>query len=143
MKRKVLSVWLVAMLLAVVVALWPAENLRSTSPVRLGAVVDGWTQVHPRRLAATIDALEERNNLQQRGVLVDLGGQQMDPILRPRVRAVRRTARGPPSALVGDVRERGPRSERRKHAERTDDGEVAGDAARRHGHRMAGATTKP
>jgi hypothetical protein len=94
-KRKVLLVWLVAMLLAVVVAVWRAESQRSTEPVQLG-LVDGGAELHLSRLATTIEALKEGHSIEQQGGLVELGGQQMDPIQRPRVRAVRRTARGPP-----------------------------------------------
>jgi hypothetical protein len=96
-KRKVVWGWLTAMLLAVVVALWPAES-RSRSrmdPVRL-CVVEGEIEEHPRRLAAIIEAVEEGRGFAQRDALVEIGGQHLDPIHRRRVRAVRPSARGPP-----------------------------------------------
>ncbi len=92
----VVKVWLVAMLLAVVVTLWPGDSRRSTDLVRLGVVIDGGIEEHAPRLATTLEAPEERASILRRGALVELGGQQVEPIQRPRVRAVRRTARGPP-----------------------------------------------
>ena len=96
MKSKTAMVWLVAMLVAMVIALSPARSLRRLDAVRLGVVVDGGSEEHPPRLATTIEALEEGNSIQQRGALVEVGGQQVEPAQRPRVRRVRRTARGPP-----------------------------------------------
>ncbi len=91
MKSKTVMVWLVAMLVAMVIALSPARSWRSLDVVRLGVVVDGGSEEHPPRLATTIEALE--GNSIQRGALVEVGGQQVQ---WPRVRPVRRTARGPP-----------------------------------------------
>ncbi len=96
MKRKVVWVWLAAMLLAVMVALRPAEGRRSTDPVRLGVMADTGIEERAPRLAATIEALEEGTSILTRGAVVESGGQQVARIHRPRVRAVRRTARGPP-----------------------------------------------
>ena len=98
MKRKVVWGWLAAMLLAVAVALWPAES-RSRSrmdPVRLGVVVEGEIEEHPRRLATTIKAVEEGRGFVRRDALIEIGGQHLEPIHRRRVRAVRPSARGPP-----------------------------------------------
>ena len=89
-------VWLMAMLLAVMVAVWPAESRRSTGPVLLGAVVDGGTEEDQPRLATTVEALEEGLGILRRGALVENGGPQVESIQRPRVCTVRRTARGPP-----------------------------------------------
>ena len=96
MKRKVVWVWLAAMLLAVMVALWPAESRRSTDPVRLGVMVAGGIEEHAPRLAATIEVLDECTSIVRRGALVRIGREQVEPIHRLRVRVVRRTARGPP-----------------------------------------------
>src|SRR5271154_1162393 len=57
MKRGIVLVWLMAMLLAVMVAVWPAESRRGTDPVLLEAVVDGGTEEHRPRLATTVEAL--------------------------------------------------------------------------------------
>jgi hypothetical protein len=95
-KSKTVVVWLVAMLVAMVIALSPARSLSSLDAVRLGVVVDGGSEEHPPRLATTIEALEEGNSIQQRGALIEVGVQQVEPGQRPRVRPVRRTARGPP-----------------------------------------------
>jgi hypothetical protein len=94
-KRKVVLVWLVAVLL-VVVALWHTQSRRSTDLVRLGVVVDGGIEEHPPRLATAIEALGEGTCIVRRGAVVEMGGHPVEPIQRPRVRAVRRTARGPP-----------------------------------------------
>jgi hypothetical protein len=96
MKRGIVWVWLMAMLLAAMVAVWPAESPRSTGPVLPGAVVDGGAEEHPLRLATTVEAREEGLRILRRGVLVEIGGQQVESIQRPRVCTVRRTARGPP-----------------------------------------------
>lgn len=99
MKRKVVWGWLAAMLLAVVVvALWPAESRsrRQMEPVRLGVVVEGEIDRHPRRLATTIEAVEEGRGFVRRDALIEIGGQHLEPIPRLRVRAVRPSARGPP-----------------------------------------------
>ena len=96
MKSKTVMVWLVAMLLAMAIALRPARSRRSLDAVRLGVVVDGGSEEHAPRLATTMEALAEGNNIQQRGALVEVGGQQVEPVQRPRVRPVRRAARGPP-----------------------------------------------
>jgi hypothetical protein len=96
-KSKTVMVWLVAMLVAMVIALSPARSRRSFDAVRLGVVVDGGSKEHPPRLATTIEALEG-NSIQQRGVLVEVGRQQVEPVQRTRVRPVRRTARGPPES---------------------------------------------
>ena len=96
MKRKVVWGWVAAMLLAVVVALWPAESRSSMDPVRLGVVVDGEIEEHLRRLATTIEAVEEGRGFVRRDALVEIGGQHPEPIHRLRVRAVRPSARGPP-----------------------------------------------
>jgi hypothetical protein len=102
MKRRIVWVWLMAMLLAV----WPAESWRSTDPVLLGAVVDGGTEEHPPRLATTVAALEEGIGILRRGALVEIGGQQVESIQRPRACTVRRTARGPPRwSVVGEVQD--------------------------------------
>jgi hypothetical protein len=103
MKRGIVLVWLMAMLLAVMAAVWPVESLRSTEPVLLGAVVEGGTEEHQPRLATTVEALEEGMRILRRGALVEIGGQQIVSIQRPRVCTVRRTARGPPV----DARRRG------------------------------------
>jgi hypothetical protein len=95
-KRKVVWVWLAAMLLAVVVALWPAESRLSIDPVRLGVVVEGAVEEHPRRLATTIEALEGGCRFVWRDALVEVGGPHLEPIHRPRVRAGCPSARGPP-----------------------------------------------
>jgi len=97
-KRKVVWGWLAAMLLAVVVALWPAESRSRSSmdPVRLGVVVEGEIEEHPRRLATTIEAVEEGRGFVRRGALVEIGGEHLDPTHRLRIRAVRPSARGPP-----------------------------------------------
>jgi hypothetical protein len=89
-------VWL-AVMLAVMVGLWSAERRRSLAGVRLGVVVAGGTEEHRPRLATTIETLEEGNSLPPRGALVEVGGQQVEPVPRPCVRPVRRTARGPPA----------------------------------------------
>jgi hypothetical protein len=96
MKRGIVLVWLMAMLLAVIAAVWPAESRRSTDPVLRGAVVDGGTEEHQPRLPTTVEALEEGIGILRRGALVEIGGQQVESIQRPRVCTVRRTARGPP-----------------------------------------------
>jgi|HubBroStandDraft_6_1064221.scaffolds.fasta_scaffold1779769_1 hypothetical protein len=96
MKRGVVLVWLMAMLLAVMVAVWPAESRRSTEPVLLRAIVDGGTEEHQPRLATTVEAPEEGISTLRRGVLDEIGEQQVESIRRPRVCTVRRTARGPP-----------------------------------------------
>jgi hypothetical protein len=96
MERGVVLVWLMAMLLAVMVAVWPAESRRSADPVLLGAVVDAGNEEHRPRLATTVEALEEGLRILRRGALVEIGGQQIESIQRPRVCTVRRTARGPP-----------------------------------------------
>ena len=96
MKRGLVLVWLMAMLLAVMVAVRPAESRRSTDRVLLGAVVDGGTEEHQPRLATTVETLKEGILLLRRGALVELGGQQVESSQRPRVCTVRRTARGPP-----------------------------------------------
>jgi hypothetical protein len=88
--------WLATMLLAVVVAMWTARSRRSTDPMRLGVVVDGGIEEHPPTLVTTIEALEENTRIVRRGALVEIGGQHVEPTQRPRVREVRRTARGPP-----------------------------------------------
>jgi len=104
-KSKTAMVWLVAMLLAVVVALWPAERPRNLDAVRLGVMVDGGIE----ELATTIEAMEKGNSIRQRDALIEVGGQQVEPVQRPRVRTVRRTARGPPGeGVVGNARERRP-----------------------------------
>jgi hypothetical protein len=95
-KRKVVWVRLAAMLLAVVVALWPAESRRGIDPVRLGVVVEGEIEDHSRRLATTIEALKEGHGFVRHDALVEIGGQHLEPIHRPRVHAVRTSARGPP-----------------------------------------------
>jgi hypothetical protein len=94
-KRRIVLLWLVTMLLAVVVTMWPARSRRSTDPMQLGVVVDGGIE-HPPTLVTTIEALEENTRIVRRGALVEIGGQQVEPTQRPRVREVRRTARGPP-----------------------------------------------
>jgi hypothetical protein len=94
-KSKTVMVWLVAMLVAMVIALSPARSWGNLDVVRLGVVVDGGSEEHPPRLATTIEALEG-NSIQERGALVEVGGQQVERVQRPRVRPVRRTARGPP-----------------------------------------------
>jgi hypothetical protein len=97
MKRGLVLVWLMAMLLAVMVAVRPAESRRSTDHVLLGAVVDGGTEEHQPRLATTVETLKEGILLLlRRGALVEIGGQQVESSQRPRVCTVRRTARGPP-----------------------------------------------
>lgn len=96
MKRKTVMVWLVAMLVAMAIVLSPARSLRSLDAVRLGVVGDRGSEERPPRLATTIEALEEGNSIHQCGALVEVGGQQVEPVQRPRVRPVRRTARGPP-----------------------------------------------
>ena len=106
MKRGTVLVWLMAMLLAVRVAVWPAARRRSTDSEVLGVVVDGGTEDHPPRLATTVEALEEGISTLRRGALlalVEIGGQQAESIQRPRVCTVRRTARGPPVSVVGEV----------------------------------------
>jgi hypothetical protein len=95
-KRRIVLLWLAAMLLAVVVAMWPARSRRSTDPVRLGVVVDGGIEEHPPTLVTTIEALEADTRVVRRGALIEIGGQQVEPTQRRRVREVRRTARGPP-----------------------------------------------
>jgi len=102
MKRGIVLVWLMAMLLAVMVAVWPAESRRGTDPVLLEAVVDGGTEEHRPRLATTVEALEEGISILRRGALVEIGEQQVGAIQRPRVCTVRRTARGPPMSVVGE-----------------------------------------
>jgi len=96
MKRGIVWVWWMAMLRAVMVAMWPAESRRSTDPVWLGAVVDGGIEEHPPRLATLVEALEEGLRILRRGALVAIGGQKVESIQRPRVCTVRRSARGPP-----------------------------------------------
>jgi hypothetical protein len=96
MRRGIVWVWWMALLLAVMVAVWPAESRCSAERVLLGAVVDGGTQEHPPRLATTVEALEEGIRILRRGALVEIGEQQVESIQRPRVCTVRRTARGPP-----------------------------------------------
>jgi hypothetical protein len=96
MKRGIVWVWWMAMLLVVMIAVWPAESRRSTAPVLLGAVVNGGTEEPPPRHATTVAALEEGIGILRRGALVAIGGQQVESIQRPRVCTVRRTARGPP-----------------------------------------------
>jgi hypothetical protein len=91
-KSKTAMVWLVAMLVAMVIALCPVRSRGSVDAVRLGVVVEE----HPPKLATTIEVLEEGDSIQPRGALVEVGGQQVEPVQRPRVRPVRRTARGPP-----------------------------------------------
>jgi hypothetical protein len=104
-KSKRVMVWLVAMLLAVMVALWPDERPRSLDAVRLGVMVDGGLE----ELATTIEAMEEGNSILPRDALIEVGGQQVELVQRPRVCTVRRTARGPPGeGVVGDARERRP-----------------------------------
>jgi hypothetical protein len=101
-KRRIVLLWLAAMLLAMVVAMWPARSRRSIDPVRLGVVVDGGIEEHPPALVTTI----EDTRIVRRGALVEIGGQQVEPTQRRRVREVPRTARGPPGvSVVGDVRE--------------------------------------
>ena len=99
MKRRIVWLWLLAMLLAVMVAMWPAESRRSTDPVSLGAVIDGGIEEHSPRLV-TIEAMERA--IGPCGVVHSSRSarQQVEPIQRPRVRAVRRTARGPPGSVV-------------------------------------------
>jgi len=97
MKRGIVLVWLMAILLAVMVAVWPVERRRSTDPVLLGAVVDGGTVEHQPRLATSVEALGEVGRIMRRGALVEIGGQQVGSIQWPRVCTVRRTARGPPA----------------------------------------------
>ena len=96
MKRGIVLVWLMAMLLAVMVAVWSAESRRTTDPALLGAVVDGGTEEHQPRLATTVEAMEEGISILRRGAPVEIGGQQVESIERHRVCTVRRTARGPP-----------------------------------------------
>jgi hypothetical protein len=98
MKRGIVLVWLMAMLLAVMVAVWPVESRRSTDPVLLGAVLDGGTVEHPPRLATTVEALEKGISILRRGALVEIGGKHVESIQWPHVCTVRRTARGPPVA---------------------------------------------
>jgi hypothetical protein len=94
------------MLLAVVVALWPAESRSGMDPVRLGVVVEGEIEAYPRTLTTTIEVVEEGRGFAWRDALVEIGGQHLDPIHRLRVRAVRPSARGPPGrSVVGDVHE--------------------------------------
>ena len=81
--------WLAAMLLAVVVGMWPARSRHSTDPVQLGVVVDGGIEEQPPTLVTT-------TRIVRRGALVKIDGQQVEPTQRPRVREVRPTARGPP-----------------------------------------------
>jgi hypothetical protein len=95
-KRKIVLLWLTAMLLAVVVAMWPARSRRSADPMQLGVVVDGGIEEHPPTLVTTIEALEDDTRIVRHGALVQIGGQQVEPTQRRRVREVRRTARGPP-----------------------------------------------
>jgi hypothetical protein len=106
-KSKSVMVWLVAMLLAVMVALWPAEHPRSLDAVRVGVMVDGGIE----ELATTIEAKEKGNSIRPRETLIEVGGQQVEPVQQPRVHTVRRTARGPPGEGVGDACERRPWSE--------------------------------
>ena len=96
MKRKAVWVWLAAMLLAVVVALWPAESRRGIDPVRLGVVVERVIEGHPRGLAITLEALEEAHGFVRRDALVEAGWRHLEPVHRSRVRAVCPSARGPP-----------------------------------------------
>jgi hypothetical protein len=88
-KRRIVLLWLAAMLLAVVVGMWPARSWRSTDPVQLGVVVDGGIEEPPPTLVTT-------TRIVRRGALVEIDRQQAEPIQRARVREVRRTARGPP-----------------------------------------------
>ena len=104
MKRGIVLVWLMAMLLAVIAAVWPAESRRSTDPVLRGAVVDGGTEEHQPRLP-TIEVLEEGISILWRGALVEIGGQHVESLQRQPVRTVRRTARGPPWSVVDEVHE--------------------------------------
>ena len=53
MKRRIVLLWLAAMLLAVVVGMWPARSWRSTNPVQLGVVVDGGIEEPPPTLVTT------------------------------------------------------------------------------------------
>jgi len=89
-KRRIVLLWLAAMRLAVVVAMWPARSRRSTDLMLLGVVVDGGIEEHPPTLVTTIEA-----RIVRRGALVEIGEQQV-ATQQPRVREVRRTARGPP-----------------------------------------------
>ena len=73
MKSKTVMVWLVAMLVATVLALSPARSRRSLDAVRPDVVVDGGSEEHPPRLATTIEALKGGNTIQQRGALVFSG----------------------------------------------------------------------
>ena len=96
MKRGIVLVWLMAMLLAVMVAVWPAESRRSTDPVLLGAVVDGGTEEHQPRLATTVEAQEEGISIPRRGLLDEAVIARAESMPKPRAQARRRTARGPP-----------------------------------------------
>jgi hypothetical protein len=85
----VVLVWLVAMLIALMVALWPTESRCSIDAVRLDVVVHGAIEEHAPRLGAT--------TILRGGALIQSGVQQVESIQRPRARPVRRTARGPPA----------------------------------------------
>jgi hypothetical protein len=94
MNRGIVWVWWMAMLLAVRIAVWPAKSRRSTDAVLLGAVIDAAIEEPPPWLT-TIEAPEETISILRRGALVEIGGQQVESIQRPR--EVRRAARGPPA----------------------------------------------
>lgn len=96
MNRGIVWVWWMAMLLAVMVTVWPAESRRSVEPVWLGAGVDGRSKEHQPRLVTIAEALEEGIRILRRGALVAIGGPQVKSIQRPRACTVRRSARGPP-----------------------------------------------
>jgi hypothetical protein len=108
MPRGIVLVWLVATLLAVMVAAW-REEWRSTDAMLramlLGALIDGRMVEYPPMLVTTIEALEDIDR-PRRGVLVAGGARRVDSIQRPRVRTARRTARGPPRDVVDEVHER-------------------------------------
>ena len=73
MKSKSVMVWLVAMLLAVMVALWAAERPRSLDAVRLGVMVDGGIE----ELATTIEAKEKGNSIRPRETLIEVAAARL------------------------------------------------------------------
>jgi DNA replication protein DnaC len=113
MPTRIVRVWFLAVLVAVLVAVWPAESRRSPDPVLLGAVVAGQIEIEEQqsRLATTIETLEALTIL-RRGVLVEIGGQHVESSPWPHACPVRRTARGPPgSASSRCMNERTKRGE--------------------------------